>query len=130
MILSRAVSGPKTPADRFAFSIFGAFASALIGPLLLAFYRRLNVPLRPALGWTLSVRFPWPLWWPGAETVFDQTQHGVVLLAMVLCAYDVAKRGSLGAAVAAGLLGGLLFNYRTPFLVLYYPVFPHLLVVL
>lgn len=122
MIASRALLGVKAASDRFSFSLASAFAGAMLAPLLLAFYRRLGVALKPALGWT-AVFCLATLWWPGAETVFDQVQHGIVLMAMLLAAYDVAKGGAWGLALVTGLLGGVLFNYRIPFLALL-PAFP------
>ena len=122
MIVSRILLGSNVASDQFTFSLTSAFAGACIAPLLIAFYRRLKTPLLPALGWTAVFTIA-TLWWPGSETVFDQCQHGVVLLAMTLTAYDVAKHGRLGAALTTGLLGGLLFNYRIPFVTLL-PLFP------
>ena len=122
MLISRVLLGSGIASDQFTFSITSAFAGACIAPLLIAFYRRLRVPLLPALGWTAIFSVA-TLWWPGSETVFDQCQHGVVILAMTLTAYDVAKNGRLGGALTTGLLGGLLFNYRIPFITLL-PLFP------
>jgi hypothetical protein len=122
MAVSRIINGAKVASDHFSFAMVSAFAGALIAPLLLAFYRRLGVALAHAVGWTLLFGLS-TLWWPGAETVYDQCQHGVVLLAMVLTAYDAGKTGRVGSAFACGLLGGLLFNYRTPFAALL-PFFP------
>ncbi len=108
MILGRAINGANVRADQFIFSLTSAFAGALIGPLLLAFYRRLGLAIAPALGWTFVFALA-TLWWPGSETVLDQCQHGVVVLAMVLCAYDAARRGGLGLALlAAGLVGRIV----------------------
>ena len=122
MVISRAVNGAKVASDRFSFSILSAFAGACIGPLLLAFYFRLRIPLKKALAWTFVFAVG-TLWWPCSETVFDQCQHGVALLAITLTAYDAAKGGRLGSAFVTGLLGGLLYNYRVPFAALL-PVFP------
>jgi len=122
MILSRAFLGVRNAADRFSFSIASAFIGALIGPLLLVFFRRLRIPLKPAIGWTMVFALT-TLWWPGSETVLDQTQHGIALLAMTLFAYDAAKGGKWQSALLTGLMGGLLYNYRVPFAALL-PAFP------
>ena len=117
MVVARAFVGNNVATDHFSFCIVSAFAGACIGPLLLAFFRRLGVDFKQALGWMLVFGLT-TLWWPGSETAFDQCQHGVALLGMIMTAYDVVKRGSWGAAFAAGLLGGLLVNYRIPFVAL------------
>ena len=103
MILSRAFLGVRNAADRFSFSIASAFIGALIGPLLLVFFRRLRIPLKPAIGWTMVFALT-TLWWPGSETVLDQTQHGIALLAMTLFAYDAAKGGKWQSALLTGLM--------------------------
>ncbi len=117
MIVSRVLCGISSASDRFSFSLVSAFAGPLVAPLLLAFFRRMGVGVKQAVAWTLVFGLA-TLWWPSSETVFDQCQHGVVMLAMTLMAYDVAKRGGIGYALAAGLLGGLLVNYRVPFVAL------------
>lgn len=117
MVVGRAIAGARVATDRFCFSLLSAFAGACILPLLLAFFKRLGFGLKTALGWSMVFALA-TLWWPGSETVFDQCQHGVAMLAMTLISYDVAKRGNMGMAVVAGLLGGLLFNYRTPYIAL------------
>jgi len=117
MALGRLFLGAKVASDRFSFSLVSAFVGALIAPLLLMFYRRLGVSLKRSIGWALAFSVT-TLWWPFAETIFDQCQHGVVLLAMVIAAFDTARDRRWMAALLAGLLGGLLFNYRTPFIFL------------
>lgn len=122
MAISRSILGHTGPSDRFSFSLVNAFVGALIGPLLLAFYRRLNVALVPALAWTMVFGLA-TLWWPGSETTFDQCQHGVVLLAMLLFAFETTRSGRMRFAAVTGLLAGLLLNYRTPFAVIF-PLIP------
>jgi len=117
MAASRALVGSKPATDRFSWSLASAFAGACIGPLLIAFFRRIGIALKSAIGWTLVFALT-TLWWPSAETVFDQCQHGVVLLAMTLAAYDVARGGRTWLAFLTGILGGLLVSYRIPFFVL------------
>jgi len=122
MFVSRIVSGPRIAADRGAFVLSNAFMGALIAPLLLGFYRRLGVPLRRAVFWTLGFCLA-THWWPGSETVFDQCQHGVCLLALLLVSFDTVVTRLISLALGAGLLGGILFNYRTPFVTLL-PIVP------
>ena len=114
MAVGRVIRAHSDPSDRFWFAITSAFIGAIIGPLLLAFYRRLGVSLVPAIGWSLMFALA-TLWWPSSETTFDQCQHGVLMFAVMIFGYDAAQSGALRWAAVTGLLGGLLIDYRTPY---------------
>ena len=122
MLVSRLVNGPHIAADRGAFVLANAFYGALIAPLLLAFYRRIGVNLRNALIWP-SIFCLTTLWWNGSETSFDQCQHGLIMLAMLLLAYDAAKTKRISLALGTGLMAGVLLNCRAPFVTLV-PIIP------
>ena len=122
IFVSRIVNGGRVASDRGAFVLANSLFGALIGPLLLAFYRRLGLGIKLATFWTLTFSLT-TLWWNGSDTVFDQCQHGVLMLAMFLVAFKAAETKGLSTALGAGLLGGLLFNARVPFMTLL-PVVP------
>jgi len=122
MFLSRLVNGPKIAADRGAFVLANAFYGACIAPLMVMFYRRMKVNLRSAVLWTLAFCLT-TLWWNGSATSFDQCQHGLILMAIMLVAFDAASSRSLKHALWVGLLGGVLLNCRAPFVTLM-PIVP------
>jgi len=116
MIVNRVTHTPSLASDRWAFSLTSVWFGALVGPLLLAFYRRLGVALLPAVA-SVGIFCFTTLWWPGSNTTFDQVQHGVVLLAATLLAWEAGRERSVAKALGAGLLMGLLVNYRESFII-------------
>jgi hypothetical protein len=111
MVASRALPGHTTERERFAFTMISPIAGAVGAALLLVGYGTLGVRLRTALLCTGLFALT-SLWWPGSLTVFDQTQHGILIFASLLIAWQSGRRGSLKLAVLGGVVGGLVLNYQ------------------
>jgi hypothetical protein len=111
MALSRLLPHHTPQRDQLAFSLTGPLFGALLGALLLLGYGALGIPLRQSLI-SAAIFCMATLWWPSSVTVFDQNQHGVLLLGAVFLAWLAGRRQSLQLAALAGLLAGLLINYQ------------------
>lgn len=108
---------PRGETSRFLFALTGGFFGAFLAPLLFWFYLELGVPWRPAVFWTLVSAFG-TMVWPASTTVLDQIQHTVLVLAAVYVGYLSGKRNSPLLAASAGLLAGMLVNYKLAYGVL------------
>lgn len=117
MVLFRLLPGHSVGRDEFAFSLAGPVFGALLGALLFLAYGWLGMGPRTSLFYTAIFCLA-TLWWPASVTVFDQNQHALLLLATVLLAWQSGRRQSIGLAVTAGLLGGLLLDYQEIYLLL------------
>jgi hypothetical protein len=111
MLAERALPGHSAERERFAFSLTCALFGAAGGVLLFAAFRMLGLGMRAAAFWSAAFCLT-TLWWPGATTVFDQCQHAVWLFAALLLAWQSGRRRSYALAAAAGLAGGVLFDYQ------------------
>lgn len=117
MALSRVLPGHSSERDRFAFSMTGPLFGALGGAGLLIGFRMLGVGRGRAVLWAVVASLA-TLWWPGSVTVFDQNQHGVLILAATLLGWQSGRAGSLGLSALAGLVAGLLFAYQESYALL------------
>ncbi len=102
---------------RFLFSFTTPIFGALTAAVLFLFYRRLDVPPRPAAAWTCVAAFA-TLLWPGSVTAFDNVQHGFFVLAAVYLAHSSATGRSVLLAAAAGLVAGVPILYQEYFALL------------
>jgi len=111
MLLSRLLPGHQAERDRFAFAMTGPVFGAAGMALLVLAYSMLGLSAGHAVAWALVVALA-TLWWPASETVFDQNQHAVFLLAALLLAWQSGRRQRWWPAGLGGLAGGCLLNYQ------------------
>jgi hypothetical protein len=111
MLLSRALPGHTAERDRFAFTMIGPIAGALGGALLLLALCSLGLRPPAATLWA-GLMCLTTLWWPGCLTVFDQSQHALVIFVALFLAWQAGRRSSLKLALAGGLVGGLVLSYQ------------------
>jgi hypothetical protein len=111
VLVSRAVGAPSLDRDQFFFSFTSALFGAAVAALVFVFYTRLGIPPRRALAWTAVAAFA-TLMFNGSVTVFDQIQHGFFILAACLCAFEGARRDSLGLMALGGASLAVLVNFN------------------
>jgi hypothetical protein len=111
LLLSRALPGHTVERDRFTFTMTGAvFGAAASGVLVLA-YGALGLSGATSVAWALAAAFT-TMWWPGSVTVFDQNQHGALLLAAVLLAWMSGRHERVSLSALGGTVAGALIAYQ------------------
>jgi hypothetical protein len=108
---------PEGETRRFFFSLTSPLIGAGIAPLLFLFYLGLGLTRARAVVWALVAAFA-SLVWQGSTSVFDQAQHGFLVLLSVYFGFVAGRRDSLGLAAVGGLCAGLLVNYQETYALL------------
>lgn len=101
----------------FFFSLVQPVMGALLAALMVLFYVRLGLTVRRAVFWGLVGAFAM-LVWPVSLSSFDQTSHALFVVGSAYLAYQSGAHGSVWRAAAAGLLGGLLFCFQEPYVLM------------
>jgi hypothetical protein len=104
--------------QQFFFSFTSAMLGAATAAVLFLFYEALGVRRRTAIAWIMVASFA-TLAFPAATSVFDQTQHGFLILCAAFLAFLSARRESMTLAVAGGVCLALLVNYQEIYVVLF-----------
>lgn len=107
------------PVDRqqFFFSMTSAAFGAATAALLFVFYTLLGIEWRRSLGWTFVAAFA-TLTFPQSTTVFDQAQHGFLVLAGCFLAWLGARRDSMRLTIAGGAAMVILVNFQETYAIL------------
>ena len=122
--LARALGPESLAREHFFFSLTSGLVTAATATLLVRFYLVLGVAAGPAVFWTLVFAFA-TLMFPKATSVFDQAQHGFVLLLACYLGFTGARRDSLMLTALGGVVLGLFVSFRE----LYVAIVPALAIV-
>ncbi len=91
--------------EQFFFSWTSSFAGAALCAAYYVVLRRLDITRAKALAWTFVLAFA-SLLWSVSVTVFDQTQHALVLFLATVSVASASQRSSPIRAAGAGALAG------------------------
>lgn len=113
------LTGPPTrDRQQFFFSLTSGQFGAATAAVLFLFYLSLGVTPTRALAWTMVAAFA-TLAFPAATSVFDQTQHGFLIICACYLAFLSSRRNSMMLAVAGGACLAILVNFQEIYVVLF-----------